>query len=123
MRGGDPTLIPRYQEFSLDADVPGAVAVRNGTPIFLRNVEQIRQRFPELVRTHSRERSLHLAPLTIGERTVGLLSLSFPGGSVVDERAQVDFVGALGDVLAQAMERALAMERADGRERSAVLPR
>jgi serine phosphatase RsbU (regulator of sigma subunit) len=112
VRGGDPALITRFQEFSLDADLPGAVAVRTGAPMVLRNVEQIRRRFPELVATHSLERSLQLAPLTIGERTLGLLSLSFPGGGDVDERAQVDFVGALADALAQAMERALAMQRA-----------
>ncbi|MCW2547232.1 MAG: hypothetical protein JWN96_1692, partial [Mycobacterium sp.] len=122
VRGGDPALIPRYQEFSLDADLPGSVAVRTGEPIVLRNVEQIRERFPELVKIHSLERSLHLAPLIIGERTVGLLSLSFPGGGDVDERAQADFVGALGDALAQAMERALAMERAiDANDRLAFL--
>jgi serine phosphatase RsbU (regulator of sigma subunit) len=86
--------------------------VRTGEPIVLRNVEQIRRRFPEIVESHSVERSLHLAPLTIGERTLGLLSLSFPGTSEVDEQAQGDFVGALADALAQAMERALAMERA-----------
>jgi serine phosphatase RsbU (regulator of sigma subunit)/anti-sigma regulatory factor (Ser/Thr protein kinase)/uncharacterized protein YigA (DUF484 family) len=112
VRGGDPALVPRYQEFSIDADLPGSVAVRTGQPIVLRNVEQIRRRFPELVRIHLAERSLHLVPLTIGERTLGLLSLSFPGGGDVDERAQVEFVGALADALAQAMERALAMERA-----------
>ncbi|HEX4015294.1 MAG TPA: ATP-binding protein, partial [Frankiaceae bacterium] len=112
VRGGDPALVARYHEFSIDADIPGAVAVRTGAPIVLRNVEQIRRRFPELVATHSVERSLHLAPLTIGDRILGLLSLSFPGGGEVDEGAQGDFVGALADALAQAMERALAMERA-----------
>ena len=112
VRGGDPVLVPRYHEFSIDDDIPGAVAVRTGEPMVLRNVEQIRQRFPELVETNSAERCLHLAPLTIGERTLGLLSLSFPGNSDVDEQAQGDFVGALADALAQAMERALAMERA-----------
>ena len=122
VRGGDPALHARYQEFSLDADLPGALAVRTRAPIVLRNVEQIRRRFPELVKTHALERSLHLAPLTIGERTLGLLTLSFPGGGEVDERAQVDFVGALADALAQAMERALAMERAiDANERLSFL--
>ena len=112
VRGGDPVLVPRYQEFSLDADLPGAVVARTGKPLVLRNVEQIRQRFPELVRAHKRERSLHLAPLTIGDRTLGLLTLSFPGSGDVDEQSQVDFVGALADALAQAVERALAMQQA-----------
>jgi serine phosphatase RsbU (regulator of sigma subunit)/anti-sigma regulatory factor (Ser/Thr protein kinase) len=112
VRGGDARLIPAYQEFSLDADLPGAIVVRTGKSMFLRNVEQIRRRFPELIALNASERSLHMAPLRIGEHTLGLLSLSFPGSSSVDEQSQVDFVGALADALAQALERALAMQRA-----------
>ncbi len=112
VRGGNPDLVPRYQEFSIDADLPGAEAVRTGQPMVLRNLEEIRRRFPELVRANQTERSLHLAPLIIGDRPLGLLNLSFPGASEIDERAQVEFVGALADALAQALERTLAMERA-----------
>ncbi len=112
VRGGDPELVPRYQEFSLDADLPGSEVIRTGKAMLLRNVAEIGRRFPELVRINRTERSLHLAPLTIGEKTLGLLNLSFPGASDIDERAQVEFVGALADALAQALERTLAMERA-----------
>ena len=112
VRGGDPAFVPRFQEFRLDADLPGAESVRTGHSIVLRNVEEIRRRFPDLVRTHLAERSLHLAPLIIGERKLGLLSLSFPGGSDITGGTQVEFVGALADALAQALERTLAMERA-----------
>ena len=112
VRGGDPELVPRYQEFSIDADLPGSEVIRTGKAMLLRNVADIRRRFPELVRTNQTERSLHLAPLIIGEKTLGLLNLSFPGASDIDERAQVEFVGALADALAQALERTLAMERA-----------
>ncbi len=112
VRGGDPALIPRYQEFSIDADLPGAQAVRTGQPLVLRNVDEIRRHFPELARLDMTERSLHLAPLIIGQRTLGLLNLSFPGGSDINELAQAGFVGALADALAQALERTLAMARA-----------
>lgn len=112
VRGGDPALIPRYQEFSVKGDLPGSVVARTGQPIFLRNVAQIRQRFPELVKAHAVERSLHVAPLIIGQRTIGVLALSFPGSSDVEEETQVEFVGSLADALAQAVERALANDQA-----------
>lgn len=122
VRGGDPELVPRYQEFPMDGDLPGAVVARTGQPMFLRNVAQIRQRFPELVETLEAERSLHIAPLNIGKRTIGVLVLSFPGSSDVEEETQVEFVGALADALAQAVERALAIDQArDANERLSFL--
>jgi serine phosphatase RsbU (regulator of sigma subunit)/anti-sigma regulatory factor (Ser/Thr protein kinase) len=112
VRGGDPDLVPRYQEFPIEAELPGTEVIRTGKPMLLRNVAEIRRRFPELVQANLTERSLHLAPLIIGEKTLGLFNLSFPGASDIDERAQVEFVGALADALAQALERTLAMQRA-----------
>jgi serine phosphatase RsbU (regulator of sigma subunit) len=122
VRGGNAALVPRYEEFSLDGKLPGAIVMRTAEPMLLRNVEQIAQRFPELARIDSSERSLHLVPLVIGGKALGLLNLSFPGSSQVGEASQVAFVGALADALAQALERILAMQRADeANERLAFL--
>jgi serine phosphatase RsbU (regulator of sigma subunit) len=49
----------------------------------------------------------------LGSKALGLLNLSFPSSSKVGEASQVAFVGALADALAQALERVLAMQRAD----------
>jgi len=44
----DPDYIAPYEEFSVDADLPGAVVVRTGKPLFLRNLEQIDAQFPRI---------------------------------------------------------------------------
>jgi serine phosphatase RsbU (regulator of sigma subunit) len=122
VRGGNPALVPRYQEFSLDDELPGAAVMRTRQPMLLRDAEQIAQRFPELARLDGSERSLHLVPLMLGGKALGLLNLSFPSGSKVDETSQASFVVALADALAQALERILAMHRADeANERLAFL--
>jgi serine phosphatase RsbU (regulator of sigma subunit)/anti-sigma regulatory factor (Ser/Thr protein kinase) len=112
VHGGDPDTNARFREISLDADLPGALVARSGQPLFIRNLAQTVARFPDLTGVYRTERSLHVAPLTIGGRTLGVLSLTFPGSSEVDDGTQNAFVGALADALAQAVERALAMDRA-----------
>jgi serine phosphatase RsbU (regulator of sigma subunit)/anti-sigma regulatory factor (Ser/Thr protein kinase) len=113
VHGAETDAIARYDEFSLDADLPGAIVARTGQPLYVRNIAEFNQRFPKLVGAYTTECSLHVAPLRIGGRTLGLLSLSFPPGSEVEEHNQIAFVGALADALAQAIERALAIERAE----------
>ena len=109
-----------FDEFSVDDDLPGAIVVRTGKPMFLRSLAQIYARFPLLAGYYPSERSLHIVPLTIHGHTLGLLALTFVGGEVTDD-AQLAFVQAIADVLAQALDHALANERADaerGRERT-----
>lgn len=102
----------RYDEMALDDDLPGAQVVRTGQPLFLRSLDQLHERFPGFDGEYPDDRSLHVVPLTIGGRTLGVLSLTFLGGEV-DDDAQVAYVRAMADVLAQALERTLATERAD----------
>jgi GAF domain-containing protein len=101
-----------YDEFSIDADLPGAEVARTGTPLFMRGLTQIYERFPELEGYYPTERSLHVMPLSVGDHTLGLLALTFLGGEI-DELSQISFVQALADALAQAIERAQAMARAE----------
>ena len=56
-----------------------------------------------------------LPPLRVGEHTLGLLTLTFVAGEVTDD-AQQAFVKAVAGALAQAMERALAIHSARGRD-------
>lgn len=108
------TVVPHdpYDEIALDVDVPGAQVARTGEPLFLRSLAQLRERFPELEGTYPEDRSLHVVPLSISGRTLGVLSLTFLGGEV-DDDAQVAYVRAMADVLAQALERTLAADRAE----------
>ncbi|HVW80949.1 MAG TPA: SpoIIE family protein phosphatase [Mycobacteriales bacterium] len=108
---------PAYHEIPLDADLPGAIVVRTGTAMYFRNREQLTSRFPQLAGIYPHETSLHVAPLRVGEHTLGLLTIAFGAVTDVDEETQVQFVGAMADALAQAFERALAMEHADAARR------
>jgi hypothetical protein len=93
-----------YDEFSLDVDLPGAAAIRTGEPIFLRSRREIYQRVPDLDGYYPDERTLHVLPVSLGTRTLGLLAMTFLGGQLADAD-QLQFAHALTDVLAQALAR------------------
>ncbi len=105
----DPDLVPPV---SADADHPDAVVVRTGAALLLHNRAQIRRRFPGLDGIEAAEHALHVAPLTVGGHRLGVISIAFPAGSDFDASTQVEFVTALADTLAQALERAIALEQA-----------
>lgn len=111
-QGNHISQADRYNEFSVDADLPWSLVARTGEPLFMRSLAQIYARFPELEEYYPSERSLHVVPLSIGGHILGLLTLTFLGGEVADD-TQVSFVRAMANVLAQAIERAQATERAD----------
>ncbi len=112
--GVDADVARRYPTVPVAADLPGAVAVRTGRPLLLRNIAQIVEQFPALADLYadSPERTLHVAPLIVGDHTLGVLSLAFPGGGQLGEDSQADFVASLADALAQALERATALATA-----------
>lgn len=112
----------KYRELQLDADLPGSLVVRTGVAMFFRNRDQLTARFPQLAGIYPQETSLHVAPLRVGDHALGVLTIAFAAVTDVDEDTQTRFVGAIADALAQAFERALAMERADeARRRLAFL--
>jgi serine phosphatase RsbU (regulator of sigma subunit) len=109
---GDTDLADTYARVPLSSDLPGSIVVRTGQGLVFRNLAQIAQRFPQLAGVYPTERSLHVAPLVVGDHMLGVLSLTFPGSGQYDEDVQADFVSSLADALAQAMERAMALDRA-----------
>lgn len=110
---GDPT----WDEIRLDADMPGPLVVRTGVAMYFRNRDQLTARFPRLAGIYPQETGLHVAPLRVGDHALGVLTITFAAVTDVDEDTQTRFVGAMADALAQAFERALAMERADNARR------
>jgi serine phosphatase RsbU (regulator of sigma subunit) len=111
-RGTATSLAAAYDAIPLTADLPGPVVVRERRPLVLRSNAHLAERFPELAGLYDTDRSLHVAPLIIGDHVLGVLSLSFVVGGRLDPEAQATFVQALADALAQALERARAMEAA-----------
>jgi anti-sigma regulatory factor (Ser/Thr protein kinase) len=93
-----------YDEIALDTDLPGASVARSGEPIFLKSRQEIYERLPELQGYYSDERTLHILPLALGARTLGLLAITFLGGQLANDE-QLHLVTALADVLAQAVAR------------------
>jgi GAF domain-containing protein len=111
-RGTDPRWAQRYQQVPLSADLPGPVAFHSGKPLLLRNLAQLTERFPALREVYDSERVLHVVPLVVGDHRLGILSLTFPPSGDRDEETQIRFVQALADALAQALERAGALQEA-----------
>ncbi len=110
--GGSAPWAERYREIALGDDLPGPVVLRTGRPMVLRGLAQIAERFPVLAEVYPSERTLHVSPLVVDEHRIGVLSVAFPVLGVIDQKTQATFVGALADSLAQALERALALQRA-----------
>jgi anti-sigma regulatory factor (Ser/Thr protein kinase)/uncharacterized protein YigA (DUF484 family) len=96
-----------YIDLPLDADLPGPYVVRTGETLLLRNLEQLHERFPLMADYSHGERTLHVAPLCLGARTIGVFALTWTGNRNVEEQAQVEFVAALAGTLAQALGRVL----------------
>ncbi|HVE74338.1 MAG TPA: SpoIIE family protein phosphatase [Mycobacteriales bacterium] len=111
-QAGHHAAAPKYERIPLDADLPGPVAIRERRALMFRNWAHLAEEFPALAEVYDADRTLHVAPLSIGDHAVGVLSLSFPVVGRLDPEAQAAFVLALAAALAQAIERALAMETA-----------
>ncbi|MDX6274408.1 MAG: hypothetical protein QOJ92_1618 [Frankiales bacterium] len=110
--GGDATLADQYHEFPADDPLPGGEALRTGGPVVLADLAELAERFPVLAGVYPSERTLLVAPLTIGDRQLGVLSLTFEGTADVQQSTQVAFIATLADATAQAIERARSAERA-----------
>lgn len=120
--GGVSDVLERYRQFSVEDDLPASEVVRTGEALILRNRAEIEARFPPLAGALQVERVLHVVPLRVGERPLGCLVLTFPAGIDIGEAEQVSFITALADALAQALQRAVAMQRAaEANERLAFL--
>jgi transcriptional regulator with GAF, ATPase, and Fis domain len=105
----DEQLAYIYEEFDVDAQLPGGEALRTGKPVVVRTAQELQTRFPELAEIYQAEdRTLLVAPLTVADRHLGVLSLSFHGRGSTDEQTQLAFLTTLADVTAQALERTAA---------------
>jgi GAF domain-containing protein/anti-sigma regulatory factor (Ser/Thr protein kinase) len=120
--GGTQGWVEAYSELPLSADLPGPEVVRTGQAMVLRDLAEIAERFPSLSAVYDTERSLHVAPLRVADHRLGVLSLAFPPEAGLGEQAREEFVTALADALAQALERARALTRvAEANERLTFL--
>lgn len=99
---------PQWTEFGLQQALPLTDAVRTATPLFL-NHQTYLAHYPDL--PHQTTRSTAVLPLVAGQRTLGVLGLSFDQDHsfLESERA---FLQTLANQCAIALERAQAVEAA-----------
>ena len=98
-------VVERLLNESPDAELPAAVALRTGQPVWLESREERDERFPELVNMEHDVVSMCAVPVIAGDRTLGALRFSFAESRLFDEEER-RFVLALAAQTAQALDRA-----------------
>ena len=111
LRGGQEGAASRWATYSVHANTPVGDAVRTGRQVLLIGNEQIQKRYPELESAATGERTMICLPLKVTARTIGAVSLSFPGLRHLDA-AELEFLGILADICAQGLDRMQALAEA-----------
>lgn len=111
LRGGPEGAAQRWATYPIEGDNPASYVARTGELLVLAGRDTIRDRFPDLERATDGERSIVCLPLRVVARTVGVVTLSFPGRREFD-RAELEFFGIVADSCAQALERIRAQQEA-----------
>jgi GAF domain-containing protein len=93
----------------VSADLPGSLAVRTGEPVIISGIAELERRFPLLKGHAFEDRSLICVPMRAGNRSIGVISLSFPAGRDVASRSELAFFTSLADSCGQAVDRSRAL--------------
>ena len=111
--GYEPTLVESLRTESPLAELPAAVALRTGEPVWMESREERDARFPELAHIEAQSASMCAVPLRIENRLLGALRFSFAQQRLFgdDERR---FVLALASHAAQALDRAQLYQERSG---------
>jgi len=103
--GYDESLVERLRDESPDAELPAALALRTGEPVWIESRQERDRRFPELASLEPRAVSMCALPLVVGDHRLGAIRFSFPRPRLFDEDER-RFVLALAAQTAQALEQA-----------------
>jgi GAF domain-containing protein len=103
LRGGRSGAIDRWRTYDV-AGTPAGDCVSAGKPLLLSGRAEIQRRYPDLETAADGERSMACLPLLLGGRTIGVVTLSFPGKRPF-VAAEVEFFGVMADVCSQAVGR------------------
>jgi PAS domain S-box-containing protein len=104
VRGGREGVASRWATYPVDDSTPAGEAVRTGRMVVLGGVEEIQARYPELEKAADGDRSIACLPLQVGERCIGVASLSFPGRRVFTQ-TELEFLSVMAGSCAQAIDR------------------
>jgi GAF domain-containing protein len=111
LRGGPEGAAERWATYSLDDRTPASDVARSGELLVLIGEDAIRAHYPDLPSAAPGERSMVGLPLRVVGRTIGVITLSFPGLRELDA-AELEFFGILADSCAQSLERIRAQQEA-----------
>ncbi|HEX6921605.1 MAG TPA: GAF domain-containing protein [Actinomycetes bacterium] len=112
MRGEREETRRRWATYPLEGQLPGSEAVRANRPVVVRSRDELERRYPLLAGQAPHDAVLVCLPLSVGERRLGVISLSFSPGYDADDPAQLGALTTLADSSAQAIDRARALARA-----------
>ncbi|MBA2559296.1 MAG: PAS domain S-box protein, partial [Propionibacteriales bacterium] len=105
----------RWSTYPVAAEVPSSEAVRTRAPVLLGGEPgEIENRYPLLTGQVPDRRALVCLPLIAGDACLGVISLSFEGSRLPDER-ELTFLTTLADACAQALDRIRAQRDATDR--------
>ncbi|MHB1911657.1 MAG: SpoIIE family protein phosphatase [Acidimicrobiales bacterium] len=122
--GYDQSVVARLRAESRDDELPAAMALRTGEPVWVESRGERDRRFPELALLEPTTLSACAVPLVIRHRRLGALRFSFNEPRLFDEDER-RFVLALAAQAAQALARAQLQQariEASGRLQRSLLP-
>lgn len=103
--GYSETVLQRLRAEPRDAELPAAVALRTGEPVWIESRAERDARFPELVGLERGTVSMCAVPLEVEDRRLGAVRFSFDSERLFDDDER-QFVLALAAQASQALERA-----------------
>lgn len=115
LRGGLPGAAERWARFSVHDSTPAGDAVCSRRIVVLADRSETERRYPSLELAADGERALVCLPLQVIGRSVGVVTLSFPGRRALDS-TELEFLGILADICAQTLDRIRAVSEAADRE-------
>ncbi len=109
VRSGGIVLDEAWRRFPVAAPLPASDAIRTNAVVVVADLAERDRRYPELAGLRPRgDHALICLPLSIGERRLGVVTLSFPASRDVDDE-EIGFLRSLATECAQALDRANAL--------------
>lgn len=115
LRGARPGAASRWARFPVSDPTPAGDAVRAGHALVIPNSDEFRARYPGLEMATEGERAMLCLPLQVAGRSIGVVTLSFPGPRTFDT-AELEFSRVLADTCAQSLDRIQALAAVADRE-------
>jgi GAF domain-containing protein/anti-sigma regulatory factor (Ser/Thr protein kinase) len=99
----------RWRMTRIDDALPASEAVRTASMVVVRNRQELVGKYPLLAAEATEDRAYICLPLSVGQRCLGVLTLSFPQDRDVEDTGELRFLTLLADGCAQAIARSEAM--------------